>query len=208
MCSLCPFLVLLYSAWLNAHAKPLGTAGKYREQKPAASEMDEVLGNSDYGVSELPAEHLRHAGHYLPELTDELLSAQSSLCSEVSRKEDVLARLQGELGQVRDALEVTEQRVCYSIRTVCLKEDELMGLSEECDTLESDIASLGLKIQQAGERLKDVCKQKDNLTFMKNRYKKKMEDYQGKINEMDDTPIQREIKEMKKRIGCLREKSN
>jgi len=168
--------------------------------------MDEFPENSSLEVLELPPEHLRRAGHYLPELTDELLSAQSSLCSEVARKEDILAKLQSELGQVRDALDVTEQRVCCSVRTICMKEDVLMGLSQDCESLEKDISSLGLETQRAEERHKQICKQKESLALMKDKYKKKMDDYQEKIDRMDDTPIQREIKEMKKRIGHLKEK--
>ncbi len=151
----------------------------------------------------LPPEHLRRAGHCLPDLTDELLSVQSSLWSEVSKKEAALSKLQNELVEVKDALSATEQLVCGSI---CLKDDTLACLSEECERLERDVITLGLDKQHGEAQLKDIVRQKDNFAQLKMKYRTKMDAYQAKINRMDATVVQQEIKEMRKKIDKLQEK--
>lgn len=154
----------------------------------------------------LPPEHLRHAGRFLPELTDELVSAQSTLFSEVSRKEGVLINLQDDLRQAQEALKSTEKHVFSSIRAICLKEDVFAGLSEECECLEKEVTTLGLEKQQLEVQLTATCKQKRDLGLLGTKYMTKMDVYRAKISEMEDTPNQLEIKGLRERIESLREK--
>lgn len=148
----------------------------------------------------LPTEYLLHAGKDLPELTVEVLSAQTFQCSELYQKEERLLKLKAELRQTQQALDSTNKLVCSSVRAICLKEDLLTELDRDCGWMERELLQLALEKKKLEDDLDRVKKERETDESIRVNYKKKMDQYHMKMSEIKATPTQLEIEMLRMKI--------
>ena len=154
----------------------------------------------------LPAEYLQHAAQNLPELTVELLSAQTFQCSELHQKEERLLKLQTDVRQTQQRFDSTSKLVCSSVRAICLKEDLLAELGQECEWKVKELFLLAVKKQELEDDLDGVKKDRETDESVRVNYKEKMDQYKVKMSEIKSTPTQLEIQTLKMKISTAKTK--
>ena len=156
----------------------------------------------------LPTEHMQHVGQALPDLTNELISAHTTQSSEISLKEKTLLSLQRELEIVQGQLLATNRDVCKSVRTICLREDLLADLTQEYEDLEREVTKLVEEREGMCMSLQKVKQEQELEEKTRVKYKTKMEDYQVKINEMEESSAtQLQLQALREKISLLKGKS-
>ena len=156
-------------------------------------------------MEEMQLQDVEVPGQNLPELTVELLSAQTFQSSELHQKEAELLKLKAELRQTQQALDSTNKLVSSSIRAIFLKEDLLAELGRDCECMRNELFILALEKQKMEDDISRVRveREKDEITRLI--FKEKMDQYSFKVKA---TPTQLEIESLKKKISTLKEKCN
>lgn len=170
--------------------------------------MRVVMEEREAAIYTLPVEHFEHVGQSLPELTTELLSAHTTQSSEMQEKEALLQRLETELGAVNQQLHVLNREVCNAVRTICLKEDLLAELSQDCEQLEQEVAALVQDKEAMKVSVRKVQRERAVGEEVKDSYKKKMESHRMKTHQLEQLSCTRiELKALREKIDNLKEKS-
>lgn len=167
----------------------------------------EASGLAGEGLS-LPSEHLQHAGQSLPELTDELITAQTTQCSEVQQKEELLQKLENELSSVEEQLQSVCKGVSICVRTICLKENLLAELGTECQELEEKVFKLVKEKQRLGVCLEKLHSEDELELKTRVQYITKIESHQTKVKQLEGLSATRlELEDLKEKVVCLKSKS-
>ena len=153
----------------------------------------------------LPGEFV---GQNLPELTTELLSAHTIQSSELLQKEDLLQRLQIELGSVQEQLQVVNRDVSNTVRGIYLKEDRLAALSGDCEELECQVSTLVQEKEAVEMKLRTVEKEKALERETRIKYEDKMELHRTRTKELEKvSSTQIELEALKTKVFSLKAKS-
>lgn len=156
----------------------------------------------------LPVEHFQHVGQSLPELTTELLSAHTIQSSEMQEKEGLLLNLETELGGLQKQLQVLERDVCSTVRTICLKEELLAELGEDCQQLEQQVATLVQEREAMVVNVQKATKEKEGGEKLRNNYQKMMESHCMKTQRLEQQSCtQMELEALRGKILSLQQKS-
>lgn len=156
----------------------------------------------------LPVEHFEHVGQSLPELTTELLSAHTTQSSEMREKEDLLQKLDTEFGCLQKQLQVLERDLCSTVRTICLKEELLAELGEDCEQLEQQVAALVQEREAMAVSVQKVMRERKEEEKLRSSYQRMMETHCMKTQQLElHSCTQIELEALRGKIHSLKEKS-
>ncbi len=153
-------------------------------------------------------EYMQHVGQALPDITVEFLSAQTTQSSEMHLKEKIFLSKQAELRKLQDRFAYIDKSVCTSMRTICLKEDLLSDLEQECAGLEKDVSFLVQEKLRLKYNIQKINHEEEMSENMRIRYQKKIESYQFKMEEMEkNSATQLKLQQLREKIVFLKSKS-
>lgn len=159
-------------------------------------------------VVALPVEHFEHVGQSLPELTTELLCAHTTQSSEMLGKEDLLQKLEAEVECLQQQLQVLHKDVCSTVRAICLKEDLLAELGEDCEQLEQEVVAVVQDKEVMAVRVKKVMEEKAVQEKLEDSYEEKMATHRMKTQELEQLSCtQIELEALRGKIHSLKGKS-
>ena len=146
-------------------------------------------------------------GDSLPELTTELVSAYTTQSSEIRLKEDSLQRLDCELVGLRLQLQAVARDVSTTVRTICLREECLAKLGQECESLEGEVCVLVEKKQGLQLELQNVKREKETQDKIQNSYEDKIQHHENKTRELEKlSATQIELQALREKIVTLKAK--
>ena len=144
----------------------------------------------------------------LPELTSELLSAQTSQFSEIEQQEERLEKLGAELVSLQEQLVAETGNVDALVRNICLKEDLLAELAKQCRELEEGVIALVLEREQLALSKQNAIQREQTEDKVRRSYQEKMDLHRAKVKELEQlSSTQVQLEAVKKKIGLLKAKS-
>lgn len=156
----------------------------------------------------LPPERFQNVGQALPELTTELLSAHTTQSSEMQMKKELLQKLEDKLENLQVQLQTVSRDVSSAVRTVCLKEDLLAELGQECSELEGQVSTLVWERRGLQASLQRDKKEREVEEEVRASYGMKMQSHQSKTKLSEQfSSTQIELEALREKICSLKTKS-